>query len=340
MRSVLVVLSAVLALAVLAEAGLNRHRLTERPLAPGGRVEIYNRLAAPSGWTRLQPAAAVERVSFTLAVRGQNADVLEARFWAVSDPDSDSYGDFMTGAEIERLVAPSADELSTLYTTLQAHGIGAEQVAGHGDSFHVSCSVAQAESLFATRFFDFAHRSGAHAIRQFGVYSLPSELAEQVVMVFDVHTFPTHEQRSRMRAERRDKQAAINKAHAAAAPETPCWTPQAIASIYGLPFPIAPLSTPQVQAGVIEWSSQTFSQSDLRNFSTGVDVPLAPVDQHRIIGNNSEVPYPGIEAELDIQSETLPMRTARARMRLVSPLVHRCSTSNADPHPLRYARCA
>ena len=324
MRSIVLLLALVLALAVLTEAGLNRHRLSQQPqLVHGERVEIYNRLTTPAGWTRLRPAPLVERLSFTLAVKGQNADKLEQRFWAVSDPDNDSFGDFMTAAEIDQLVAPSATELATIYATLAAHGISAEQVVSHGDSFDVSCTVAQAELLFATRFFYFAHRTGQHVIRQFGSYSLPAQLAEQVVMVFNVHTFPTHEQRSHMSAERKAKQAAIAAAHAAA-PSTPCWVPQAIASIYGLPFPIAPMSTPSVTAGVIEWSMQTFSQSDLMNFSTAVAVPLVPVDQHRIIGNNSESPYPGIEAELDIQSAH-NTRSTRAHSH-VSYCMVRCST--------------
>ena len=302
MRCLLVLLAVVLALAVPTAAQPHRHRLSKQQLEAADRVEIYNRLTAPTGWTRLRPAHHVEQISFTLAVKGQNADLLEQRFWAVSDPDNEQYGEFMTAAEIDQLVAPTEEEQRTIYSTLAAHGITAAQVVSHGDSFNVSCSVGQAQQLFATTFFYYRHRTGLQVVRQFGSYSLPAALAEQVVMVFGVHTFPTIEQRIRMREERRAKHAAIAAKRAAAAAPYVCWVPQAIAMIYDLPYPIAPLSSRTVSAGVIEWSEQTFSQSDLMNFSTAVATPLAPVDSHRIVGNNSEVPYPGIEAELDIQS--------------------------------------
>ena len=200
-------------------------------------------------------------------------------------------------------MAPSQAELATIYNTLSAHGITTDRVVSHGDSFQVSCSVEQAEQLFATTFFHCRHRTGQQIIRQFASYSPLAELAEQVVMVFDVHTFPTTEQRIRMNEQRQARQQhTATSVDRSADPSTPCWVPQAIASIYGLPYPIAPLSSPAVGAGVIEWSDETLSQLDLMNFSTAVATPLAPVDAHRIVGNNSEVPYPGTEAELDIQS--------------------------------------
>jgi len=61
------------------------------------------------------------------------------------------------------------------------------------------------------------------------------------------------------------------------------------------------MSTPEVNAGVIEWVQEVFWASDLANFSINTAIPLTPVDQHHVIGNNTETPFPGVEAELDIQ---------------------------------------
>ena len=194
--------------------------------------------------------------------------------------------------------AGSASDLQLLYSTLASHGIAAEAVVSHGDSFSVTSSVAAASSLFQTSFYRFQHRvSGYVTVRQWGEYSVPAVIAPQVELILGVHTFPTIEQRMQMAAQRRAKAEKLRSAP----PQRPAWVPQAVANLYGVPFPIAPLSTPEVNAGVIEWVQEVFWASDLANFSVNTGIPLSPVDAHRIVGNNTEVPFPGVEAELDIQ---------------------------------------
>ena len=310
--STVFLLAVLLALALAVSARLpSRHaRLGKVADLLNPRVTLYNRAAAPQGWSVVQQADPSTAVSFHLIVDGSNADLLEKKFWEVSDPDHPSYGQFMSNAEIEQLVAPSASDLDLLFSTLAQHGIDHAAVTSHGDSFEVTTTVQAASSLFATTFFTFSHgKSGMTAVRQMGEYSLPSALAKQVRMVLGVHTFPTIEQRLRMSAERKALRASI-AAHVSSSPSSnptappnavDCWVPKAVAGVYQVPYPIKPLSTPWVQAGVIEWSQQTFSPRDLALFSANVSVPLAPVDAHHIVGNNTEVPYPGLEAELDIQ---------------------------------------
>ena len=268
------------------------------------RTPLYTRHVAPAGWVALQKADLTAPLSFTLVLEGSNADALEQRFWEVSDPDHPSYGRFMSNAEIEALVAPSAVEMAVLYSTLAKHGIARSDVVGHGESFEVRSTVAAASSLFSTAFYDFHHDASGHrTIRQLGDCSLPSLLASQVRLVLGVHTFPTVEQRLAIAADRKAKQAAIHAAmaDASAAAATVCWVPKALAHIYGVPYPIKPQSTSNIDAAVIEWVQQVFSPTDLALFSNRTATPLTPVSAHHIVGNNTEVPYPGTEASLDIQ---------------------------------------
>ena len=209
MHTIILLTALVLAVVVLVGAAENRHsRFGAHPdLARfSQRVHWYSRTKAPQGWSRLQAAEPDEQLKFTVVLKGSNADELERRFWAVSDPYSSEYGCFMTNAQIEQLVAPSPSEWAQLLSTLSlsAHGgIAAEQLSSHGDSFTVHCSVRQAEALFATTFYHFVHAaSGGRAVRQWGEYSLPAALVEQTELVLDVHTFPTHEQRRQMRTRR------------------------------------------------------------------------------------------------------------------------------------------
>jgi hypothetical protein len=78
-----------------------------------GRALLYNRQAAPAGWERLYPADPSDPVSFTLVLEGSNSELLEERFWQVSDPEHEQYGEFMTPREIEDLVKPESAAAET-----------------------------------------------------------------------------------------------------------------------------------------------------------------------------------------------------------------------------------
>ena len=274
-RSLVLFAAILLILAFATQAADNRHARSVRPTVsqpPATRLPWYTRSEAPQGWTMLDAARPEEQLTFSLIVKGSNADELERRFWSRSDPDSEEFSDWMTNSEIEALVAPPAAQLQQIYDTLAQYGIKAEQVTSHGDSFDVSASVRQASAFFATRFFHYQHTTtGIDTVRQWGYYSLPSGLSEQVEMVLGVHTFPTVEQRMQMRARRAAARArAATKAAESAAPSA-VWVPQAMAALYGVPYPIAPLAYKEVGAGVIEWEEETFSPADLANFSTNTN---------------------------------------------------------------------
>ena len=306
MQRFILLVALLLVLALGTQAAEKRHaRLSARLTTPAqptaSRVAWYSRWEVPEGWVQLDAASSNEQLTFTVIVAGSNGDELERRFWSRSDPDSDDFGEWMTNADIEQLVAPSTADLKQLYDTLAEHGIAVEQVVSHGDSFDITATVQQASSLFDTRFYHFQHSATSHeAIRQWGDYSLPAAIAEQTELILGVHTFPTSEQRLRMRARRAEAREQARAASAARDPPTPGWVPQALAAVYGVPFPIAPLAYSEVGAAVIEWEEQTYSADDLVYFSNQTAVPLAAVDPSRIIGHDN-VTGPGVEASLDIQ---------------------------------------
>ena len=296
-RSALIVALLVALLALSVHAAEHRHaRLAN------SRVSWYTRTEAPQGWKQLDTADSNAQMTFTLVVKGSNADELERRFWARSDPDSAEFGEWMTNSEIEQLVAPAPAQLQKLYAVLAGYGISAKQVVSHGDSFDITASVSQASQLFDTNFFTFRHSATGHtAIRQWGDYSLPAAVAEQTELVLGVHTFPTTEQRMQMRARRAAAARARNAAKlASSAAPTAAWVPQALAAVYGVPSPIKPLAYSEVSAGVIEWEGESFKESDLAKFSNETGIPLVKVDDHHIYGNGTKG-QPGDEASLDIQ---------------------------------------
>ena len=265
------------------------------------RVPYYSRTSVPTGWARLSPSSPSTPLTFTLVLHTRNADVLEERFWRVSDPDDALYGRFMTAQQIEALVAPTPSDLAALLSTLAQHGISQRAVVSHGDSLTVRCTVADAASLFATTFYDFEHSaSGLRVSRQWGPSSLPSVLSSQLVLALGVQTFPLTEERRLQREARARLQSARASAAALQQQRRAIWTPAAVTALYGVPYPTTPLSSAYVTAGVIEWERESFSPTDLANFSASTSTPLPPVDSHHIVGNNS-IARPGGEASLDIQ---------------------------------------
>lgn len=61
---------------------------------------IFNREAFPKQWKLVGFASADDEVEFTIGLRQRNLDKLEQIFWAVSDPTSSDYQNFLTYKEI------------------------------------------------------------------------------------------------------------------------------------------------------------------------------------------------------------------------------------------------
>ena len=265
------------------------------------RVHWYTRSAAPAGWVLVGAASPMSPVTFTLVLESSRAAELERRFWRVSDPDDDLFGEWLSHAEIVDLLQPSPALLAVLYAALASHGISAADVANYGDTFVVSSTVARASSLWSTSFRRFRHlRSGREVVRQWGAFSVPSAFVSrlQLRLVLGVHTFPPLEQRALQR--KAAEALRVRQAQSPAAPLRPVWVPSAVSGLYGVPRPIAPLSTPLSSAGVIEWERESFSPSDLFNFSLQSATPLPTISAHHIIGPNNST-RPGGEASLDVQ---------------------------------------
>ena len=72
-----------------------------------------------------------------------------------------------------------------------------------------------------------------------------------------------------------------------------------MSALYGVPYPIAPLSHSEISAGVIEWSQQYFNETDLQVFAVQTETAVRNVSAYHVVGNGTG--YAGDEASLDIQ---------------------------------------
>ena len=188
-------------------------------------VAISRGAVAPEGWVRTNEAVSSERVHFFLALPQRNLAELDRLFWAVSDPDSAQYGEFMTTEEIQALVSPPWAERQELIQWLVEQGVEREGVLDYGDSVEVDASVAVARRLFDATFHVFENgKTGRRLVRPSSAVSIPAELAGRIETVMELVSFP---------AERFG-------VHAAQAPgqvivENDAIIPQSLWAMYGLP---------------------------------------------------------------------------------------------------------
>merc|ERR1719162_521063 len=114
------------------------------------RTIVYTRTTVPPTWKRVDRADSQERMHFLVGVKQQNLDVLEASFWEVSNPKSQSWQHHMTREQIDQLVSSKPEDMDTVMLWLE-DGLSKDgKITKSADSIELSCTVAQAEQLFET----------------------------------------------------------------------------------------------------------------------------------------------------------------------------------------------
>lgn len=245
---------------------------------------LFTRTVVPQGWTMGAVAPSNARVSFIMALKQRNLDVLEAKFWSVSDPDHDDYQNFLSVEEINAMVAPAQEHHDMIVYWLQAHGVMPQSIKSFGDAIEVVCTAHIASRLFSTKFHVFQHSSGKKSVKSFGAYSLPSHIHAHVDFVEGITNFPMPHY-SIKKLQNAQNEAVI---------------PQTVNLVYNIPA-LNPGSSPTTSQGVIEYEDQFFANSDLQLFGQTVGVMgIANVTNDHIVGSNDPT-QPQDESSLDIQ---------------------------------------
>ena len=104
---------------------------------------------------------------------------------AASDPDSPSYGRWLSNDAVNELVAPSAECKRVVADFLARHGIAASDRAAspNGDFVSAAVSVAAAEELLQAEYRAFAHAPSGHVAHRALSYRLPADVAACVDFV-------------------------------------------------------------------------------------------------------------------------------------------------------------
>jgi subtilase family serine protease len=243
-------------------------------------VRLGKRGSYPASWNLLDRADGEQKISFMVALRQSNLDELDKIFWAVSDPQSSEYQNFRSVEEINALIAPPISAVKTVLRWLTDGG-ALVQMRG-SDCVEVSTDVATAEKLFNATFYMFEHRvSGRKIARIMGEYSVPPQVKSVIDFVTTISDFPI----DRKPLLRSSPQADFGI------------IPQTVEIVYGTSDSTGSSISSQ---GVIEWEDQYFSPEQLQTWAQQIDIPIAPLTQDHIVGDNDGTD-PQLEATLDIQ---------------------------------------
>lgn len=248
-----------------------------------------------SSWVKRTRAPSFQEFDLTVQLRVDqaNLDKLERVFWQVSDPQHENYGKHRTPEQVGQILAVPAERVAIVREFFLSHHASQVQLAPHGDVLKVTMTVENIEEALQTQLFSFSHSewTSVNIIRAGVGYSLPSEVAREVVIVGELLQFP------RLRS----KQLYNIESEGAAWPND-CSTPKCagkvtpgvLATRYKLPKDAA--AVPKNSMAVAEFQNQYFKETDLKLFSTDCHVD-AKVDI--VIGGNKDTA--GVEAELDIE---------------------------------------
>ena len=157
---------------------------------PSQRVVLGGRDAAPHGWNIEGAAMPEDRVLFIVQLKKSEgvAEWITETVNAVSYPSSPRYGQYLSYEEIAAVVSPPAAHFEAVESWLAAHGIvnaadGSHRVQRYMDAIHVSTNIRAAGALMHTSFLRYraVRDSSRVVVRQFGDFSVPSELKESII---------------------------------------------------------------------------------------------------------------------------------------------------------------
>lgn len=256
-------------------------------------VRPYN--ANTSSWIKGARVNGDVELDLTVQIRidQKGLDELERIFWSVSDPRSPHYGMHRTPKQVGQILNVPSKRIALVQNFFLDAGASMATLSPQRDMLTVRASVRVIEKALETELFYFSHSEWplVKIIRSATTYSLPENVAKEVVIVGELVQFPRLKSRS-LYGLGSGSGSWPNDCESEATCKGKV-TPGVIKSRYKISDTA---SSDKNKMAVAEFQGQYFKHKDLELFSTNCHVK-ASVDV--IIGGNVE--SAGIEAELDIE---------------------------------------
>ncbi|EIW55897.1 uncharacterized protein TRAVEDRAFT_22306 [Trametes versicolor FP-101664 SS1] len=246
---------------------------------------------------RIGPASPQTTLSLRLALAQSNPDGVIDALYRVSDPDSTSYGQYLSKEEVESFVAPASDTVAAVNSWLTENKLTATSISSAGDWLSVDIPVAKANELFNTTFSLFKHAAtGAETVRTLQ-YSLPGSLQGHVDLVHPTISFPVSLGRSAPAApERRRSVAFASPKHALRDVDSACangTVPACVQALYDIP--LTPAVHKDLQLGVTGFFGNNAHYAWLETFLETFRPDMDPATNFSVVGidggsNDQNVP--------------------------------------------------
>jgi tripeptidyl-peptidase-1 len=243
-----------------------------------------------------EPATPI-RLTVAVTIDQERRDALESIFWKVSDPKDEAYGKHLSVDEITKVLDVPLARVARVSKVFAAAG-ASTSVSRNRDYITVELPVGAAEKLLQTEILWYSHKTYTEAriLRASRGYSLPAEIAADVLMVGELLQFPSL-YRPTVVDEPAEGEASPTSGWANACDSFVCnkkVTPAVLATRYKISNTSA--ASANNSMAVAEFQGQFYKDKDLALFTSSCH---AKVSVERQIGTERQ--SAGVEAELDVE---------------------------------------
>ncbi|PPQ70652.1 LOW QUALITY PROTEIN: hypothetical protein CVT26_010074, partial [Gymnopilus dilepis] len=277
------------------------------------------RSAPPAGWNLVRKFDADEVLPLRFGLKQTNLDKLDDWLLEVSHPESPKYSSHWTPAQVADSFAPSQESIDIVRSWLVSGGVAASrvQLSKAKGWLMLNATVEEAERLLKTQYNVYEHENGDHHIGCES-YHLPTHVAPHVELVTpSVHFDRILKKRG---SSVRPPARKIGLPGVGIKPKTTgtidtIWndlqncsitiTPICLRALYN--FVHQPISGARNSYGIVEYTPQAYSQSDLDLFNqrfskdlVGKGPRIESIDGGIVQTVQSDFDYNG-ESNLDLQ---------------------------------------
>ncbi|EKM79916.1 hypothetical protein AGABI1DRAFT_72616 [Agaricus bisporus var. burnettii JB137-S8] len=147
--------------------------------------QLRESITPPRGWQRLSAAPADHIIHLRIGLPQSRFDELEKHLYEVSDPFHHRYGQHLSKAEVDALVAPKKQSLDLVDEWLASFGLGEQDFyrSSAKDWVTIRVPISVAEKMLNTKYHVWKYgETDDHLIRTTD-YSLPDHLNEHVELI-------------------------------------------------------------------------------------------------------------------------------------------------------------
>lgn len=127
------------------------------------------RAAHTRGWVKSRRLEAEKILPMRFGLKQRNLDQLEDMLMSVSHPESPTYGQHFSPAEVIKIFSPSVETISAVRGWLTESGIANERLQLSVDKgwIELNATTAEVEELLKTEYHVYSHSSGVEQISEY-----------------------------------------------------------------------------------------------------------------------------------------------------------------------------